>query len=259
MSSATTLYAVPLEAVQAAMGSQDMQLQEKALAVTRPKPVTGIPQATIIFLPDGSILFNDVPLAADAFRAELARPMWAGVRFRCIEKRTGDFVQRAKLSAAVLAVIQEAAAKGIMSGWEWEVPNEGAEDFSLEQAIAELIAGKLSNPDEENRYQYGYALESICHALGQHLGTIEGDILLKHLKLKTPLSRKRKPVRLPATDDAPEISYLTSDEVRQENERLRTLDLAYPKSAEIETGRREYATLVATAAEQGQAIVAFGY
>lgn len=260
MSNATTLYAVRLTSLQSAMGSKDESLLEKALAATRPEPVAKGPRATLTFLNEGGILFDDAPMSAEALRAELARPEQSGIRLRCIERRTGNPMRKAELSAAELAVIRDAMIAGIVTGWDWETPLEDhSEEFSLEQAIADLISGDRNCPDEDNTYQYGYALEKICHALGRHLGTIEGDFLLKHLKLKTPLSRRRKPVKLPPKDDVPEISYLTEDEVLAENQRLRETDLAYPKSDEIESGRREYATHVAAAAEEGLAIVAFSY
>ncbi|MGL4419069.1 MAG: DUF7691 family protein, partial [Gemmataceae bacterium] len=155
----------------------------------------------------------------------------------------------------------EVMALGTFIGIQWEIPNQPGsdEELPLEQAIAELIHGKLTVKDEDETFQYGYALECLARALGQHLATIEGDILLTHLKLKTPLSRRRKPVKLPKSDDVPEISYLTAEDVQQEQQRLQGIDLAYPMSAEIEQGRREYAAAVARAAELGSAIVAFGY
>ncbi len=114
--------------------------------------------------------------------------------------------------------------------------------------------------DEDETYQYGYALENICRAMGQHLATIEGDILLTGLKLKTPLSRRRKPVKLPKSDDdVPAISYLTAEQVQQEHTRLQGIDLAFPACSDIEQCRREYADSVARALSTGSAIVAFGY
>jgi len=91
------------------------------------------------------------------------------------------------------------------------------------------------------------------------LATIEGDVMLTGLKLKTPLSRRRKPVKLPRSNDVPEIGYLTAVEVQQEHSRLQGIDLQYPMSAEIEESRREYASAVARAATAGSAIIAFGY
>jgi hypothetical protein len=146
-------------------------------------------------------------------------------------------------------------------GWQWEEPAEKEfdEKLPLDQSIAELINGKLTIRDEDLTYQYGYALENIARAIGQHLATIEGDVLISGLKLKTPISRRRKPVKLPKSSDAPEIGYLTADEVQQEHARLQSIDLAFPRSTEIEESRHEYATAVAQAAAMGNAIVAFGY
>lgn len=260
MGSATTLYGVQLEVLQAAIGSRDGVLRERAKAATQPKPVTNVPLATVVFLADGGLIFNDLVMTPESLRAELAKPEFKGVRLHCIDQRSGNVIKRSQLSMPFLTAIQEGAAAGIVSGWEWEQASADDDDeFSLEQAIDELIDGRMAHRDEEETYQYGYALESLCLAIGQHLGTIEGELLLRHLKLKTPLSRQRKPIKLPASSDVPEISHLTSEDVRAEHERLLSLDLAFPKSHEVESGRREYAAIIAKAAEEGLAVIAFGY
>jgi hypothetical protein len=66
-------------------------------------------------------------------------------------------------------------------------------------------------------------------------------------------------VKLPKSEDVPEISFLSRDDVHAELARVNSLDLAFPADLDIEGGRREYASIVAKAAELGFTIVAFGY
>lgn len=130
------------------------------------------------------------------------------------------------------------------------------EEPTDEEALAELIAGKPLR--RGCGHVYGYALESLCRALGTPLGPVGTDCL-RWLKLKTPLSKKRSPVKLPKIDDFPTISYLEATELRAEVDRLRSIDLAYPKDFDVEEERRRFLTLLEFAAEQGRGVVGFYY
>ena len=261
MSSATTLIAVDLDRLRGAVGSKDIALAQRALEMADSSNVKQSWPVTLIFRKEGGVLFNDVFVTSEELKAELEKPEWHGIKLYCIELRTGSVQAMKALAGTYLDVISDAMRAETVVGWQWEEPadKEFAEELSLEQAVGELIDGKLTVRDEDVTYQYGYALECIARAVGQHLATIEGDIMLTGLKIKTPLSRRRKPVKLPKSDDLPEIGHLTAEEVQQEYTRLQSVELAFPSSAEIEGSRREYASAVGRAVTLGLGIVAFGY
>lgn len=262
MSSATTLIAVSLEELQAAIGSKSDDIRDRALQQASAATQQRAWPLKLEFLDSSELLMNGAIVSPESLKAELQKPEHQGVKLYCIERRTCSIKRRATVCAEHLAVIQDAMMAGIVSGWEWETPSQSDsdEELPLEQAIAELIDGKCKVSDTDLTFQYGYALESIVRTVGQHLATIEGDVLLTHLKLKTPLSRRRNPVKLPRSDDdVPSISYMTAEEVSREQERLRGIDMAFPASSEVESGRYEYAKAIDDAAAHGKAIVAFGY
>lgn len=261
MSSATTLIAVDLGKLQGAFGSKDEVLKRYAIDCAGDSGDQTVWPIKLVFRKEGGLLLNDVSVTPDELRRELQKTENHGIKLYCIELRTGTPQHKFALSGDYLNVISDEMKTGTVAGWKWEVPDEAGDTdlLPLEQAIVELVDGKFTINDEDWTYQYGYALECIARAIGQHLATIEGDVLLTHLKLKTPLSRRRKPVKLPRSDDVPEIGYLTAEEVQQEHSRLQGIDLAFPTSSEIETDRREYASAVSRAAVAGNAIVAFGY
>lgn len=261
MSSATTLIAVDLGQLQDAVGSKDDSLLQRAIEQAGSANVKQSWPIVLVFLKEGGVLLNDVRVTPEKLKDELEKPEHHGIKLYCIELRTGTPQANKAIAGAYIDIITGAMKAETVVGWQWEVPadEEFHEELSLEQAVAELINGKLTVRDEDWTHQYGYGLESIARVVGQHLATIEGDLLLSDLKLKTPISRRRKPVKMPRSDDVPEIGYLTAEEVRQEHARLQSMDLAFPGSTEIEESRREYATAVARAAAMGNAIVAFGY
>jgi hypothetical protein len=81
--------------------------------------------------------------------------------------------------------------------------------------------------------------------------------MLQALKLNTPLSKERAPVKLPKSDDFPAIGYLTADEVEKEVKRLGAMDLSFPKDELIEEDRRELLKALQKAAKKGVGVVAF--
>ena len=64
---------------------------------------------------------------------------------------------------------------------------------------------------------------------------------------------------MPASDDFPTVSFLTTEEVRHEVARLGALDLSFPKSPAIERDRQALVRQLRSAAEAGQSVVAFYY
>jgi hypothetical protein len=261
MSSSTTLIGVDFRRLQEAVGSKDEVLKRQAIDQSGDAGDQTFWPIKLVFRKEGGVLLNDVSVTPDELRKELQKAENHGVKLYCIELRTGPPQHKFALAGDYLNVITDQMQAETVAGWKWEVPDEAGDSdlLPLEQAITELIDGKLTVKDEDWTYQYGYALECIARAIGEHLATIEGDTLLTHLKLKTPLSRRRKPVKLPRSDDVPEIGYMTPEEVQGEYVRLQGIDLAFSAQEEIETSRREYAAAVSKAAAAGHAIVAFGY
>ncbi len=261
MSSSTTLIAVDLRKLQEAVGSKDEELKRQAIDHSSDAGDQTVWPIKLVFRKEGGLLLNGESVTPDELRTELKKPENHGVKLHCVELRKGSPQHKFALAGDFINVITDEMQAGTVAGWKWEEPDEAGDSdlLPLEQAISELIDGKLTVKDEDWTYQYGYALECIARTIGEHLATIEGDILLTHLKLKTPLSRRRKPVKLPRSDDVPEISYMTPEEVQSENARLQGIDLALSTDEETETSRREYADAVARAAAVGNAIVAFGY
>lgn len=135
----------------------------------------------------------------------------------------------------------------------------GDEDdgFTEDQALEELIAGKLTQPEEASTY--GYALEYLVETLGTRLGQVGTD-QLKSLKIKTPLSRTKRPVKIPKGDeDFPYISFLDAAETKAEVERLRAMDLSLPKDPDNEQERRNFLAYLEQAVNQNRGVVGFYY
>jgi hypothetical protein len=120
-------------------------------------------------------------------------------------------------------------------------------DLTLEQALEELIEGRVSSP--ACGFQYGYALELLCRGLGKHLTTVGGRELFED----TPLAR----VRLP--DDFPRISYLTAEEVRAELERRPEREAAFAADEGLAEEWEEFAKCLVSARRRKTGIVTFYY
>ena len=86
-----------------------------------------------------------------------------------------------------------------------------------------------------------------------------GTDRLQSLQLKTPLSKTRLPVKLPRIEDFPYISYLDAEELRAEVDRLRGMDLSYPRDREVEEERRYFLRLLESAVGQNRGVVGFYY
>jgi hypothetical protein len=110
-------------------------------------------------------------------------------------------------------------------------------------------------------HQYGYGLERLCRELGTRLRGIEGKGgMLQALKLNTPLSKERPPVKLPKSkNDFPGIGHLTAAEVEREAKRLAGMDLSYTKDELIEEDRKELLRSLQKAAKKKLGVVAFYY
>jgi hypothetical protein len=281
MGYSTKLYAVDLQQLQSAVGSQDrtwierVESFEKAEGVAEAEvdPTKG-PRVKVA--KNSDIFLNGRLISWEDFQVAIVRPEWKGSNLYAYQERADDVIQRADGSYAVetgkghSGMFREV---GSFAAALYRLPNDFSicwcnseeelssgwqeDEISDEQALREVIGGDFSDP--ACAHQYGYALERLCHALGDHLATIEGKGRLRALKIDTPLAKERSPVALPRNDDFPYISYLTEDEVQREVQRLRSTDLSYPKNAEIESDRRELFQCLDAAAAKHRAVVSFYY
>jgi hypothetical protein len=269
MGYSTTLYAVDLDRLRAAVGSSDATLVERARAAARgsgPTEVDPTQGPRIKVTRNSQIILNGRPMTLDELRPALRDPRWDGTNVLFYHERghkQGIWSDGASFMRALGAALGEAAAAGtrmigivccateeeLIRGWD------DVDELSAEQATADLVAGTFTRPE----CSYGYGLELLCQVLGDRLGVIGGKGRLKALKLETPLCDTRSPVPLPQTRDFPSISFLSTAEVRAEVERLAAMDLAFPKSAAVEEDRRSFLQWLRSAAGQGRAVVSFSY
>jgi hypothetical protein len=97
----------------------------------------------------------------------------------------------------------------------------------------------------------------LCGVLGRLLDHVGTD-RLRSLELKTKLSRKRAPVKLPRIPDFPFITYLESVEVKEEYERFQSIrDTAIDE--EFDEERRLFVSCLETATKMKHGIVGFYY
>jgi hypothetical protein len=270
----TTLYAVDLNELSSAVGSGSATLLARVRSTIDPEDgATGTVDPTkgprVKLTLSSEIYLNGERVTWDEFKVGLSDPKWKGTylyQFQEDGKRTGVFSRPGSFVTAIGEAIAADPAfarawrqtigtivcdseEELLAGWE------DVEELPAEQALAELISGQFSRPD----CSYGYALEELCQTLGTRLATLGGKNRLKALKLDTPLSRTCLPVPLPEVDEFPFISYLSAEDVQKEAERLRALDLSYPRSAIIESERRLLLQGLETAAERRMGVVAFYY
>ncbi len=276
MGYSTTLYAVDISELKAAFGSKEAALLARVRAAgegaPRVDPTKG-PRIRVNW--KSEITLNGQPVTPDEFRHALLDAKWKGTfLYTCQdgpprgEKRQGVFQETGSFARFLQSLgpffqthrlvyaTHFAGINACTSPQQFADAGSGEDDITDDQALEELIAGKLTQP--EHSPTYGYALERLCAALGERLGP-SGTDQLKSLKVKTPLSKVRLPVRIPKVDDFPYISYLDAAEVRAEVERLRAMDLAYPADPGVEAERRRFLDLLARAADQGRGIVGFYY
>jgi hypothetical protein len=280
MGYSTYLYAVDIGGLRGAFGSNDQALLARVLAVVhdgengapRVDPTTG-PRVLLTW--KSEIFFNGEQVTRDEFQKRLLSPEWAGTNLYLCQtdpprgqKREGEF----KVLGSFMQLLRELlkysvsetgeARKHITCIWSCEKEEELSElgnpedDVTEDQAVEELIAGKITR--RKNAPTYGYALENLCRTLGQFLGDVGTD-QLRSLKLKTRLSKVRLPVKVPKNNDFPYISFLEADEVQEEVASLRAMDLSDPGDPENEAERQRFQQLLEQAAAQHLGVVGFYY
>lgn len=288
MSYSTTLYAIDIATLKAAIGSGDSSLLERLRHVNTSRdqnsPVKESMaedlsgdfalRATLA----GELLFEGRPIAAEDL-SNVIRAIAGG----CLE-----LILEAPWSAAhaiaITVVQQEAPHSALEQILTRFVTNDPVLAKNLDQsprvlwtrsgaalsterstfhpgfsasdeALCDLLNGNLNNSGSE----LGYALEVFCFVLGEILPDEDliGD--LAPLKLKSPLQKSRPPVPLKRYRDFPVVSHLTAEEVTLETQRLSQIDLAFPRDEDIAEARQAFARCVQTAAELQRGIVSFYY
>jgi hypothetical protein len=281
MSYSTMLYAVDLGELQSAFGSKDSALLERVLAAMQQregnvKPVDPTTGPRIHVTWNSEIYLNGKAVTPDELRHSMRNPDWEGTIVYLYQevtappgrKREGEYKELGVFMRFLWTLMSSFDERGVMCkkhyigvesfNTEEDFKNLRSidDDISEEQALAELIAGKCKRRD--NAQAYGYALEHLCGTIGTFLDAVGTD-RLKSLKLKTPLSKTRLPVKLPKVEEFPYISYLDAEELRTETARLRAMDMADPQDAEVEQERKRFLQLLENAVEQDRGVVGFYY
>lgn len=280
MGYSTMLYAVDIGELKSACGSKDTALLERARSAMqqrdgggkRADPTKG-PRVRVTWRSE--IHLNGKLVTPDDFKQALLNPDWAGTNMYLFQedpprgqKREGAF----KVLGSFMQFLWTLAAffeeRGLIfkkhiigingCTTEEQFADLGSPDdeITADQALEELIAGKITQP--ESAHAYGYALEYLCLTIGTFLDSVGTD-RLRSLHLKTPLSKTRLPVKLPKSEDFPYVSYLDAEELRAEVARLQAADLAYPKDEEVADERTYFLQLLEKAAEQNCGVVGFYY
>ncbi len=284
MGYSTTLYSVDIGELRAAFGSKDAALLERVREVLRnrdvAKPQVDPPR---IFCDAKSDLFLDgKAVTPEELKAALSDPKWNGTgimlyqdtrRGKTLEgrfRKPGSFfwhIRNLCVELAEQAGVKFDGQQMLLTLEDFNAPtprtpteatsSDEDDGFTEDQALEELIGGKHTQPGEASNY--GYALEYLVETLGTRLGQVGTD-QLKSLKIKTPLSRTKRPVKIPKGEgDFPYISFLDAAETKVEVERLRTMDLSLPKDPENERERRKLLAYLEQAVNQNRGVIGFYY
>ena len=283
MGYSTTLYAVDIPALIAAVGSVDAKLQHRLHAAieetdpasdSQPQIDTGsiTPDSTINIDHD-SVSFDGELTSAERLRTTLATKQIANL---LVLQRVPNHVKW-----NVLEVIHEcfpgSGIKTVLLDWVCDDPKvaknitpgpflfrpmaEDDDDVSAKvsfghvshTAVADLLSGDLTTPSAE----HAQALELFCHVLGNRL--TDDDLLgdLEPLELRCPLEKERPPIPISVIGDFPIISHLDSSETASEVDRLAKTNLAYPADPDIEEAREALFDCLSSAASQTLGVVSF--
>lgn len=269
MSYTTYLYAVDLGQLQSAVGSNEHKLIERVRnaeaslgnnLIQIEEDPSKCPRVKVTR--KSEIFLNGQPVSWREFQTAIVSPQWKNTTLYLYQqglsgKREGRFQELGRFVRAIDSLLDKAgirAIRGIESDPEKLVAKVKNRKFTADDALIELIEGKPTRP--RSAHQYGYALESLCRALGQALGNL-GDLV--YLKLDTPLTGIRSPAPLPAIKGFPVIGYLTDDEVKVEVNRLQSMDLSFPADEEVQQERKTFLQYLQQAARGAKAVVRFYY
>lgn len=282
MGYSTTLYAVDIGELKAAFGSRDAALLERVReAVSK---WDGTPHVDPTKGPrvecnwKSELFLNGRQMGIDEFKEAMADLKWKGTNIYSYvsgpprgQKREGPFKEPGQFTIFFLSEVYQYAAKklGLAEGdrlfegteicsspQQFAGAGSSDDDITEDRALDEIIAGKITQ--KENGHTYGYALEYLALTLGTRLGAVGKDDL-KWLKVKTPLSRTKLPVKIPKPEDFPYISYMEAAEVVSEVERLRAMDLSDAQDPERERERKLFLECLERAAGMNRGVVGFYY
>jgi hypothetical protein len=229
MPNATTLYAVDLPRVAAAVGSGDAELTARLKRSRRTtdddgREIDETAGPRMLIRADSSIEVNGGPVAWEDLPGRLLDPEWRGTYlywFHQDGRRTGRFSEPGSFLQALMQAVPTLGLQfSCLTNCSSEASLRGTGacyEISEDQAIEGLIGGTYTRPD--SAHMYYRALEWLCEDIGTFLESFEGEPLAK-IGLDAKLARRRTPVELPKSTDFPIVGYLTADEVTAELERL---------------------------------------
>lgn len=277
MKSSTTLYAVNLEEVIAAIGSKNDGLLNRMCEFVASFAESDddddddelVAEISILLTNDGRIVFK----GAERSLEEICRDIIA------IESGTLEFVieppwtdRHDEIIRTTNEVIPRSGVDRVLTRFETDDPSidtspnvtwtrvEGADDggpaleFGISpEKLSNLVQGQVDGSDPE----YGKAFEVLCYVLGMKLPD-DGQIgNLAQLELDTLLATPRNPVDLGSYDGPPVISYQTAAEVLADALRLSKTDLSFPQNEDIEEAREAFLRCLKQAAIEGSAVISF--
>lgn len=287
MGYSTSLYAVDIAELVAAIGSEDSALLAKLRAATNEEsdndevqPESDIaslnPDSTLRIVHE-SIHLDDHPITVDEVTTALSG---VGIIILEIVIHIPSHTQEDVLMA-IHECFPNSGIEKILIRYECEdpelakysspgpflfrpLPDEEEEDDEIEpliasfthvshDAISDLVSGNLARTDST----HGSALELLCHVLGIRLG--DGGMIgdLSPLDLGLPLEHVRPPIPILTHGDFSMISHLTAQETAQEAKRLSELSMDFPDDPDIEEARLIIRTCLDTATAQSRGIVSF--
>lgn len=266
MGYSTCLYAIDVSQLRSAVGSNDRKLIQRAKRAKTPRlsapdRVRSPDVIHVMYGLNGDIFHNGEKIGIAEISAIFARVGPKGVFAFCNEHHPKGYWPPAQ--KAVGRAVEDAAFKSnirkflpCLSEKELATRQWPEDDIQFEKkAVVELVSGKELRLDYS---YYGYALERLCQVIGERLKDCEFG-KLSDLKIDTPLATWSSPILLPTMDDFPFISYLASEEVISEVERLKTLELFSEEMPEIAHERNLYFRTLDRVRAKGLGVVAFYY
>lgn len=271
MAYSTTLYAVDIDLLKAALGSDDTSLAKRIRDHNAATPVETFErkQIWVAVLEDGSITLDREPATLEAVLeryAQLERHdvvhflgKDAEMQKRLLEGFSEAAVSMAERGGRAAKISGHPSVKDLEEFYAYDdqvaQPDETA--AQIDRAVGDLIAGHVS--DDLPTACYGYAFQQLCATLGRRLD--DGDAIgeIRPLDLETPLEDFREFPQVPADGDFPIVSYLTSKELQKELKRLSRRKRSPAEDADIEAARQALLRCLNEAADEGLGVVTFYY
>jgi hypothetical protein len=270
MSYTTTLYAVDLDRLRAAIGSKDNVLLDRVkrelLDDESDDRIRGklirveVDETGTVYLDGKEVEIEQVKQAVQSL---------TGTRDR-VRMPAPDSRARPDVSSVIIQTMNDmAASAGRTPSFEscpkehlwldedddgYDDDGSPSEDYT---GVRRLIFGESAGLDTAS--DDAYALQDLCRVLGTELDTDDALGDLDPLQIDSPLCRWRMPVHLPQPEDFPFVSYLTPEEVAAEVMRLESMNLSFRDDEDIEYARKVLLECLKEANKKNQAVVAFYY